>query len=206
MGVPEVPPQNWGGSCENRANIAAAATLRLGGTRLEALVAGHVASHGVNCWRTDRELAGSICQAGGRNPHPRSVARARRALSARRLLAVQRVAPGHKPVGARYSSPYGTTSKLVDFRALGERDPLTRGDKRKIARRLLCIERHERLEDRYSSEPVSSENGSRAALGERPLRKQRLVQHLDPELQNTMDKLEQILQARWAAEESRGPP
>lgn len=121
-------------SCPQRGDIAAGAAARCGATALEALIVGHTAAHGAHCWLTDERQAELIVQRNGRKPHPRSVARARRNASAKGFLAVERVYPNQRPSGARYRSSFGTTNKAVNFRALKTRDPMTRGQLRRIHR------------------------------------------------------------------------
>lgn len=127
----------WEGkvSCPERGDIAAGAATRLGATPLEALIVGHTAAHGNHCWLTDVEQAKLLKQRNGRRPHARSVARARRNAAAKGLLHVERVYPFKRPEGAKYRSAHGTTNKSVSFRDFGMRDPLTRGQRRKIQAR-----------------------------------------------------------------------
>ena len=130
----------WPGSFEERGSRAAGDALAYGVTRLTALVIGSVASFGVSCWLKDHELANTIVQRNGRKPHPRSVARVRRQARDVGLMTYQRVMSGQKPPGARYTTTGGTTAKTVDFAAFGSRDPLTRGQKRRLRRRQQSVD------------------------------------------------------------------
>lgn len=130
----------WSGSYENRGDQAAGAALLCGATPLEALLCGDIGSYGDTCWLTDAKQATLIVQRNGRNPHPRSVARARRNARDKGILEYKRVMPGHKPSGARFTSTAGTTAKTINFKALATRDPLTRGQRRRIRLRQQSVE------------------------------------------------------------------
>lgn len=56
------------------------------------------------------------------------------------LVEYRRIMSGQKPPGARYPTNGGTTAKTVDFSAFKSRDPLTRGQKRRLRRRQQSIE------------------------------------------------------------------
>jgi hypothetical protein len=124
----------WGGrvSCPERGDIAAGAAIRNGATPLEAAIVGHTAAHGSYCWLTDARQAGELMLGNGRHPHPRSVARARRNATRKGFLQVKRVFPNQRPKGASFRSSFGTTNKAVNFKALDVRDPITRGQLRKL--------------------------------------------------------------------------
>lgn len=194
----ERPAYRWSGSCEYRGDVAAGAAIRLGATPLEAAIVGEVASRGVNNWQTDRTLASLIVKRHGGNYHPRSVARSRRALTLRGILRTKRIAPREFPHGAWFRSAYGTTDKLVDFRALGERDPLSARDKRRIGRRLQVIERHQAHEHqseprpRFVSAVLSEVEQSPSPAGSA---------RLDSELEAITREIEQRYERRWQAEE-----
>ena len=128
---------SWVGkvSCPERGDIAAGAATRCGATALEALVVGHTAAHGAHCWITDAQQADCLVQRNGRHPHPRSVARARRNAAAKGFLHFERVYPFQRPKGAKYRSGPGTTNKRVLFSGLHARDPITRGQLKKIHER-----------------------------------------------------------------------
>lgn len=132
----------WAGrvSCPERGDIAAGAALRCGATPLESLVVGHTAAHGSYCWLTDSKQADLIVQTNGRHPHPRSVARARRNAARKGFLQVKRIYPNQRPKGAAFRSSFGTTNKAVNFRALQVRDPITRGQLKRIHLREKSID------------------------------------------------------------------
>lgn len=128
-------------SCPERGDVARGAAVRLGATPLEALIVGQVASYGALCWLKDRELADDIVQRNGRHPHPRSVARSRRKSANLGLLQSQRLLPGARVPGMKRLVTYGSTAKIVIFdKRFGVRDPLTRGQKRRLRLRQLAVE------------------------------------------------------------------
>lgn len=81
---------------------------------------------------TDGKQAEALVQRNGKHPHPRSVARARRNATRKGFLQVKRVFPNQRPKGAAFRSAFGTTNKAVNFRALQVRDPITRGQLKRI--------------------------------------------------------------------------
>ena len=128
-------------SCPERGDIARGAALRLGATPLESLVVGQVAAYGALCWLKDRELAEDIVQRNGRHPHPRSVARSRRNSARAGLMQSQRLMPGARVPGMKRLVTYGSTAKIVVFdKKFGVRDPMTRGQKRRMRLRRLAVE------------------------------------------------------------------
>lgn len=133
-------------SCPERGVIATGAAIQLGATPLEALVIGHTAAHGAHCWITDSAQADLLLQRNGRHPHPRSVARARRNAASKGFLRVERVYPFQRPKGAKYRSGPGTTNKSANFSALRVRDPITRGQLRRIHARENAAERPRTLD------------------------------------------------------------
>lgn len=130
----------WPGSFEERGSKAAGDALAFGASRLTAQFIGVVASFGATCFLKDREVANTIVQRNGRKPHPRSVARVRRQARDLGLVEYRRIMSGQKPPGARYPTNGGTTAKTVDFSAFKSRDPLTRGQKRRLRRRQQSLD------------------------------------------------------------------
>lgn len=121
--------------------MARGAAIRLQATPLEALVVGQVAAYGSICWLKDREIAEDIVQRNGRNPHPGSVSRARRNAARLGLLHSQRVFPGQRIPGKARPVTYGTTAKIVIFdQRFGVRDPLSRGQRRRLRLRQMQVE------------------------------------------------------------------
>lgn len=147
----------WAGSLTVRGDLAAGAASRLGATPLEALVVGHSASRGAVCWERDGDVARQIVQRCGRHPHPQSVARARRAVTARGLIASKRYFAGQRPPGARWRLSSGTCAKTVDFRRLGVKDPLPRAELRRLRRRVEALS----IESLRSDMLSGSEGGRR---------------------------------------------
>ena len=111
------------------------------------------------------------------------------------LLAYTRILPNKIPPDGKYPAPYGTTAKIVDFRKLGKRDPLTRGERGRIRGRLLAIERHahgqhvepslaKELEGRprHSAPVPSPDNGQRFTTKQ--------LQAMGPELVRMIEQLD----------------
>lgn len=193
----------WGGPFEPRGNAAAGAALNAGATPLEALIVGDAASYGEVCFVKDAVQAATIVQRNGRNPHPRSVARARRHARDKGLLDYRRIMPGHRPPGAKYAGP-GTTAKFVDFKAFKVRDPMTRTERRRQHRRRMAVEAY--LERK--AKPVSPEVRQPADRPRHSAPVPEPVAHttrsqMDPELQAVIDQLGANLQAKWDGEQCR---
>ena len=198
----------WGGPFEPRGNAAAGAALKAGATPLEALIVGDAASYGEVCFVKDAVQAATIVQRNGRNPHPRSVARARRHARDKGLLDYRRIMPGHRPPGAKYAGP-GTTAKFVDFKAFKVKDPMSRADRRRQHRRRMAVEAFlERKAKPVSPEvrqptdrpkhstPVPSAESAQSFRAN-PLGSS------DPELAAVIADLGAKLQAKWDAEQCR---
>lgn len=195
----------WSGSCQDRGSQAAGAALALGATPLEALIVGDSASYGETCWLTDASQSRVIVQRNGRHPHPRSVARARRNVTAKGLLGVRRIMPGHKPPGAKYASSAGTTAKSVDFACLRVRDPLTRAERRRLHKRGSKEQKRRTpaAVNAPTAPPSSRVSGAAVALslGSEPPRTTSST--MDPELAALIESVGARLSARWQAAEDR---
>lgn len=193
----------WGGPFEPRGNAAAGAALKAGATPLEALIVGDAASYGEVCFVKDAVQAATIVQRNGRNPHPRSVARARRHARDKGLLDYRRIMPGHRPPGAKYAGP-GTTAKFVDFKAFKVKDPMSRADRRRQHRRRMAVEAYVERK----AKPVSSEVRQPADRPRHSSPVPEPVAHttrtpIDPELSAVINELGAKLQAKWDAEQCR---
>lgn len=193
----------WGGPFEPRGNAAAGAALNAGATPLEALIVGDAASYGEVCFVKDAVQAATIVQRNGRNPHPRSVARARRHAKEKGLLDYRRIMPGHRPPGAKYAGP-GTTAKFVDFKAFKVKDPMSRADRRRQHRRRMAVEAF--LERK--AKPVSPEVRQPTDRPKHSAPVPEPVAHttrvpIDPELSAVINELGAKLQAKWDAEQCR---
>lgn len=184
---------NWTGSCSARGDLAAGAATRAGVTPLEALIVGEVASYGRQCWLTDITQAGKIQQKNGRNPHPRSVARCRRALVHRGFLDSKRIGPGVRLPDRRYVSAHGTTLKGVRFAAFGLKDPI-----RAIERQQRADARQTNIGPRHcaglTQVPINGSGGG-------PSRRQRRGP-MDPRLARDIEAIEQMLQLQEQAEDA----
>ena len=132
-----------GGSHERAAQVAARAFLGTPGvTYLQAKIGAHVASFGGQCWQTDNVVREALRRSDGRQYHRESIGRARRILARRGLIGSKRIFPSQRlPTGWRSSQ--GTTNKHIVWKALGVRDPVTRGEKREAKLEHAASDRRE---------------------------------------------------------------
>src|SRR6185369_11906926 len=111
------------------ADRAAGAVLRLGWSKLAALVAGRVAQFDCN-FETDTKLQAVLRRPDNRPYHRESIARVRRALRDAQLITSDRVFMGAKMPGAKYASARGTTLKTFNWRLVFEKNPMSRRQRR----------------------------------------------------------------------------
>lgn len=188
------------GSLTERAAKAAGDAIARGATALTAHLLSLVAGFD-SCFLTDRESASRIVQHNGRNPHPRSVARVRRWARDAGWLDCVRVMPGHRPPGARFTSTGGTTSKRVNFAGMGTRDPLTRGEKRRLRRRQASIDAtvESIQEPQARSENVPTRDRPRHSA---PVPTVQAPKPMDP-LSAVIAEATANMQAKWQRDEDR---
>lgn len=119
------------GSHHVAAEVVARALLERGATNLQAKVGAAVASYGEHCWVSDTQMRDHLVRRGdGRPYHRESIGRARRLLARAGCIKSERVFPAQKPLGAKYRTTHGTTSKCVLWKTLGLKCPMTRGDRK----------------------------------------------------------------------------
>jgi hypothetical protein len=120
------------GSSQHAADIARGRLLDRGWPRLASAVGGHVASFGDSCWQTDARLSEVLKRPDGRRYHPESIARARRQLRDAGILSSTRVfVGGLLPTSARHKrSSRGTTIKAFNWRAIEQKNPFSRRERR----------------------------------------------------------------------------
>jgi len=111
------------------AERASGAMIRLGWSRLASQVAGQIARFDCN-FETYRSIGSQIGKLVGRRPHPESVGRLVREMARAGIVKHGRVMLGQKPEGAKYASARGTTNKTFNWRAVLEKNPLSRRQKR----------------------------------------------------------------------------
>jgi hypothetical protein len=181
--------------------MARGAALHLGATPLESLVVGQVAAYGAPCWLKDRELAEEITQRNGRNPHPRSVARARRNAAKMGLMLCERRFPGQRVPGKRTAVSYGTTLKVVRFDRFGQRDPLSRGQKRRIRMRQMAVEAD--YPPPVSREVTQPKDRPTHSYPPAPVDLERIDPELAALIRTTGDALERRETAQHAADDRR---
>lgn len=120
------------GSNQLAARVATGELLRQGWSRLEALVGGYIAGFGGICWQTDARLSEVLTRPDGRRYHVESIARARRKLRDAGIITILRVFVGGKIPSpkAKWPSSRGTTVKSFNWRAIEQKDPHTRRERR----------------------------------------------------------------------------
>ena len=120
------------GSSAHAARIATGELANRGWPRLASLVGGQIASFGDSCWQTDARLGAAIRRPDGRQYHPESIARVRRQLRDAKVIQCERVFPnGELPTQAKYRhSTRGTTIKKFDWRAIEQKNPFNRRERR----------------------------------------------------------------------------
>jgi hypothetical protein len=122
----------------------------------------------------------------------------------------ERIMPGERIPGAKHGAGFGTTLKVVVFtKHFGVRDPMTRGQRRKLRLRLMAVER-----EAQGREPVSPDltqpkdrprhsSGIQASTSPSPID----LGKIDPELSQVIRTLGDTLSAKWEqaeqAEDSR---
>jgi hypothetical protein len=113
------------GSNPHSARIATGELARQGWPRLASLVGGV-------CWRTDARLGDGINRPDGRRYHPESIARVRRQLRDAKIITSERVFVGGKipSLKAKFTSSRGTTVKTFNWRAIEQKNPFTRRERR----------------------------------------------------------------------------
>lgn len=210
-------------SCPQRGDMARGAAIRLGATPLAALVVGYVASFASTCWIKDWEVAQEITQSNGRNPHPKSVARARRQAARDGLMVSIRLGPGARVPGKARPVTYGSTAKIVVFGPrFGVKDPLRRGERRKLRSHLealhaeyappAAVQKGEAKPGypKYSAPPVSFDVPERVAATDPELAA--LLTRVGKSLELRQDRVHAAEDARMVASAvalrraGRGPP
>jgi hypothetical protein len=119
------------------AERASGAVLRLGWSRLASLVAGQIARFDCN-FETYRGLGTVIARSVGRRYHHESIGRLVREMARAGIVKHGRVMLGQKPEGAKFASARGTTNKIFNWRAVLEKNPLSRRQRR-LARQKQAI-------------------------------------------------------------------
>jgi hypothetical protein len=105
------------------------AVTRLGWSRLAALISGQIARFDCN-FETYRGVAAEIGKLVGKRPHHESVGRIVREMARAGIVKHTRVMLGKKPEGAKFASARGTTNKTFNWRAVLEKNPMSRRQRR----------------------------------------------------------------------------
>jgi len=182
------------GSEQHAARIATGELLRLGWSRLEALVGGYIASFGGVCWQTDARLSDVLRHPDGRRYHVESIARARRKLRDAGIITSLRVFVGGKIPSpkAKWTSSRGTTVKAFNWRAIEQKNPHSRREWR--------IKRQEQAR-------VSREAGESRVPAPRHVLARAIVEPVrmpvplpDPEFERIVGELQTMSERRQARE------
>lgn len=118
------------GSHHVAAEIVAGALLAKGFTNLQVKLGKEIAERGATCWINDVRMREVLVKPGGGKYHRESIGRARRLMARTGVIESKRIYPQHIPDGAQRRTPSGTTSKRIMWKALGLRNPMTRGDRK----------------------------------------------------------------------------
>jgi hypothetical protein len=111
------------------ADRAAGALLRLGWPTLASLVGGRVAQFDCN-FETDASMQSVLRRPDGKPYHRESIGRVRRQLRDAKLITSERVFMGAKMPGAKWPSARGSTVKTFNWRAVAEKNPMSRRQRR----------------------------------------------------------------------------
>ncbi len=114
---------------EVAAERASGALNRLGWSRLASQIAGQIARFDCN-FETYGTIASRIAKLVGRQPHQESVGRLVRQMARAGIVKHGRVMLGQKPEGAKFASARGTTNKPFNWRAVLEKNPMSRRQRR----------------------------------------------------------------------------
>lgn len=192
------------GSREHAARLATGELARQGWARLASLVGGEIAGVGESCWRTYRRLSEVIRRPDGRSYHLESIARACRELRDAGLMTSRRVfVGGLLPTKAKHkTSSRGTTIKAFNWRAIDQKNPFNRRERR------LCRQR-QALELRAAGElqkPPAPRHVSARAIVE-PVHMP--TPRLDPELERIIGEVRALTERRqeierWTADARSG--
>lgn len=111
------------------ADLATGKLARLGWSHLAARIGGRIAQFDCN-FETYGALREIILRPDGKQYHVESIGRVARGLARAGVVKHQRVFMGVKPTGAKYASARGTTNKTFNWRAVTEKNPLNRRQRR----------------------------------------------------------------------------
>jgi hypothetical protein len=201
------------GSHHVAAEIVAGALLEKGFTNLMVKLGKEIAERGDTCWINDKRMATVLVKPGGGQYHRESIGRARRLMARAGVIESKRIYPQHWPDGAKRHTPHGTTSKRIMWKALGLRNPMTRGDRRlRLTEQRKEVAQHEapRARPRVAIPPelaalvagvAPSSEPTHRVRSERPIHRER---HTDEKIQARAAEARRLLE-QWDREK-RGPP
>jgi hypothetical protein len=193
------PSRELGAAAER----AAGALLRLGWSRLASLVAGQIARFDCN-FETYRGIGNLIRRSDGKPYHTESIGRVVRDMARAGVVKHQRVMLGARPEGAKFASARGTTNKTFNWRAVTEKNPLSRRQRRLARQQQAAV-----LRDRGELvKPLPSCETQREASRPRYSARPELYTPAPPaDLAQAMDTAARALERRgWAAGERQAGP
>lgn len=170
------------GSSQHAAKIATGQLLSAGWARLASLVGGHVASFGDVCWQTDTRLSEVLRRPDGRRYHPESIARARRQLRDAKIITSERVFVGGKIPQAKFRSSRGTTIKSFNWRAIEQKNPFSRRERR--------LRRQEQAREARAAGDVMKPPAPRYAAARAIVEPVHMPAPIDPELARMAERIQ----------------
>ncbi len=202
------------GSHHVAAEIVAGALLEKGFTNLQVKLGKEIAERGDTCWINDVRMREVLVKPGGGKYHRESIGRARRLMARTGVIESKRIYPQHVPDGAKRHTPHGTTSKRIMWKALGLRNPMTRGDRKlrlKEQRKEVAVSEGVPARARHAVIPPElakmvagigpSEEPTHRVRTERPIHRERVT---DEKIQARAAEARRLLE-QWDREK-RGPP
>lgn len=120
------------------ADRAAGALSRLGWPRLASAIGGRIAQFDCN-FETYTKLRRIILRPDGKAYHRESIGRVCRQLRNAGLVKSERVMMGAKMPGARHASARGTTLKTFNWRAIFEKNPMSRRQRRQARQQQAAV-------------------------------------------------------------------
>ncbi len=164
---------------------------------------GYIASFGDVCWQTDAALSEVITHEDGRGYHPESIARSRRKLRDANVISSVRIFVNGKipSIHAKWRSARGTTVKSFNWRALEQKNPFSRRERRLHRQEQARTAREAGEFAKPTAKPPAPRHVSARAIVDP-------VQHrpvpLDPELARLAEQAQQA-QATWAERRAAAP-
>jgi hypothetical protein len=190
------------------ADRASGALIRLGWPTLAAAVAGRIAQFDCNwetytAWRDGSREMPPLLRPDGKPYHRDSYGRAVRQLRNAGIVKHERIFTGVKPTGAKYATARGTTLKTFNWRAVFEKNPMSRRERR-LARQRQAVA----LRDAGALVPAAPHCAQRTRDHGAPQHSVPPTPAPPPDLAAVIGETSAALERRWsreAADERPGP-